>query len=59
VSATTGIRDVPACAGVSPRLSRVPGHMRPAAWASAKIRLGAPGREGNALLSYILAVLAG
>lgn len=28
------------------------------AWAWTKIRFGAPGREGNALLSYFLAVLA-
>jgi drug/metabolite transporter (DMT)-like permease len=32
--------------------------MWPAAWAWTKIRLGAPRREGNALLSYFLAVLA-
>ena len=32
--------------------------MWPAAWAWTKIASGAPAREGNALLSYFLAVLA-
>jgi hypothetical protein len=32
--------------------------MGPAAWAWTKIASGAPAREGNALLSYCLAVLA-
>ena len=35
-----------------------PGHTWPAAWSWTQIRLGAPGREGDASLSYFLAVLA-